>query len=371
VGLAPETATADVAGLPHLVRTACALRAAGIGRIVVVGRVDVTAAAADARLAGTTLEALPEPPGGDPRDPILVARGDRVCHRDGPRLLAKAAEQADVGAAPLGIEGWGDALVVTSRARASAPGPLQTVPAPFLGFAAPLGDPAAERGLLLSLRKPIDGLAARAINRYVSLWVTRRLMRTRIRPNHITVFTMACGVAAAAVCALGGWTAAFAGVLLLELGSILDGVDGELARLKYQGSRRGEWLDTISDDLANACWIAGAAANLAAAGSAWAWPAAGIALGCFLLSQGLSYAKLVRIGSGDLLAISWNVMQGRPVVAFLYLLVKRDFFVTLFVALVAVGRLDVVLAVCVAGAVGVAIAVTADVARASRRPRRA
>jgi phosphatidylglycerophosphate synthase len=370
--VAAEEGARDVAGMPQLLRTACALKGAGIERIVVIGaRVgDVADVAADRRLAGTVLLAATEEPPGEEGDPILVARGDRVFHRDGPKTLARAATEET-----RAIADW-DALVVATRGRARElargfeavlgawrrGGELVEVAAPERGFVVPLGDRRAEALLVASLRKPIDGLASRALNRHVSLWLTGRLMRTGLRPNHVTLFTMACGIAAGLVCALGGYGAALAGVLLLELGSVVDGVDGELARLKYLGSRRGEWLDTIADDLANACFIAGAAANLASSGARWAWPAGVAALVAFAFTQLTSYAQLSRRGTGDLSALSWTIADHGPL-KWLALCVKRDFFVTLFVPLVALGRLDVVLALLTLGAVAVAASMIVELAR--------
>ena len=41
------------------------------------------------------------------------------------------------------------------------------------------------------------------------------------------------------------------GSLLVQLQSILDGCDGEIARLKFKSSKVGEWLDNILDDQVN------------------------------------------------------------------------------------------------------------------------
>jgi phosphatidylglycerophosphate synthase len=375
---------APVAGMSHLLRLVCALRAAGIERVVVVPSERDPAALerlrGDRRVAGMTLEMRADPPVGPGRDPILLVRADRIFHRDGPRRLAHAlVEGADVSGQTLLVDDppW-DALALTSRARAEGwardpeqalagwgrAGETRSVAAPYLGFSVPAaGEGALERAealLVASLRKPVDGLAARVLNRHVSLWATRRLMGTGVRPDHVTCLTIALGLAAGLVCALGGYWAALVSVLLLELGSILDGVDGELARLKYWQSRRGEWLDTVSDDLANVSFIAGATANLAAGGASWAWPAGAAALSAFVLTQASQYVKLVKRGSGDLLSLSWFGEAQKGLVATLVLLVRRDFFVTLFVALVAIGRLDVVLGLSVAGSLGVAVGVIAE-----------
>jgi phosphatidylglycerophosphate synthase len=39
--------------------------------------------------------------------------------------------------------------------------------------------------------------------------------------------------------------------LLFQLNSIIDGVDGELARMRLEASVLGEWLDTVGDGLCN------------------------------------------------------------------------------------------------------------------------
>jgi phosphatidylglycerophosphate synthase len=46
------------------------------------------------------------------------------------------------------------------------------------------------------------------------------------------------------------WTVAL-GAFLVHVQSVLDGCDGELARLKFQSSRFGEWLDNVLDDTMN------------------------------------------------------------------------------------------------------------------------
>jgi hypothetical protein len=75
------------------------------------------------------------------------------------------------------------------------------------------------------------------------------------------------------------------------------------------------------------------------------------------VTQAISYARLRRMGRGDLLALSWGAVSRSRWLARAALLVKRDFFVTAFVPLVAVGRLDVVLGLLSLGAVAVLLGV--------------
>jgi len=46
----------------------------------------------------------------------------------------------------------------------------------------------------------------------------------------------------------GTWATLALGALLVQLQSILDGCDGEIARLKFKSSKIGEWLDNVLDD---------------------------------------------------------------------------------------------------------------------------
>ena len=108
--------------------------------------------------------------------------------------------------------------------------------------------------LFAGLDNPYDGPISRRINRRLSRWVTRRLMNSPIRPNHMTAFTLLVALAAAAVTAMAApgqaWLLVVGG-LLYQMASMLEGVDGELARLRMQDTRFGAWFDMVADDVAN------------------------------------------------------------------------------------------------------------------------
>lgn len=106
----------------------------------------------------------------------------------------------------------------------------------------------AEKRLLRSLRKPVDGPVSRNLNRYISLAITRRLLPTRITPNQMTVFSGLLGYAGIVFVFQSTWLSLAIGGLLLQTQSILDGCDGETARLKFQCSALGQWLDHMIDE---------------------------------------------------------------------------------------------------------------------------
>jgi phosphatidylglycerophosphate synthase len=108
---------------------------------------------------------------------------------------------------------------------------------------------AAERLLLRSLGREGDSVVVRTIDRRLSQALTRRLMRTAITPNQITVLSAAMGLLGALLLAQPwqGWQVL--GSLLFLLSTILDGCDGELARLTFQESEFGAKLDLIMDNV--------------------------------------------------------------------------------------------------------------------------
>lgn len=108
---------------------------------------------------------------------------------------------------------------------------------------------AAKRILLDSLRKPTDGFMSRLIERRLSLAVTRRLADTSVTPNQVSAVIVAIGALAGALFAQPSDAARVVGALVFWCASFLDGCDGELARLKFQESRLGGWLDLWVDNV--------------------------------------------------------------------------------------------------------------------------
>jgi phosphatidylglycerophosphate synthase len=119
----------------------------------------------------------------------------------------------------------------------------------------------AERKLDQWLTKPTDGFFAK-MNRRVSVPITRSISMLPITPNMVSLFTLGVGFAAGAFYARGGyWNTLLAAVLSLWA-SILDGCDGEIARLKLLESDFGCWLETICDYLYYLFIFAGMAIGL-------------------------------------------------------------------------------------------------------------
>ena len=104
---------------------------------------------------------------------------------------------------------------------------------------------------LQEIRGQTEGWVAQAINKPISFFLTRRLIKTSITPNQITaVNLLLAGVAVFFLSRLEYGERVLGGVLMY-LSSIIDGCDGEVARLKGLSSKFGAWFDTIADDLSN------------------------------------------------------------------------------------------------------------------------
>lgn len=106
----------------------------------------------------------------------------------------------------------------------------------------------AERKLDQWLVKPTDGIFAR-MNRRISVPISRQIIKLPITPNAVSLFTLGVGFAAGLLLARGGYWNMLLGAVLSVSASILDGCDGEVARLKLMESDFGCWLETVCDYL--------------------------------------------------------------------------------------------------------------------------
>jgi len=381
---------ADVAGMAHGLRIACEMSRAGAERVLVIWSgsappPDLSDLAADPRLGAAELRLVTDvpSPGGES---VLVARADRIFHRDS---IVRVRDAWMAGEAPLAeLDGEEqDAVFAASTdlaaelARASRrrgglasllaekrrAGEVAKGETPWLGFCIPTSDERAvrraEAKLVSSLRKKADGYAARVLNRHVSLFITRRIVRTPITPNMVTVFAFFSALAGGIIIADGSYWAGVLGMTLVEIGSIVDGVDGELARLRCRFSRLGQWMDTVTDDVSNLCYWTGTMISLRAAGVEWAFPLWLAAVCCFVITQSIQYYFIAVVyKSGDLAAIPWAMqstefLEQRPtgliprLKAGLPKLFKRDFAVTLFLVMALADFLEGVLVIAGGGAI--------------------
>lgn len=115
----------------------------------------------------------------------------------------------------------------------------------------------AEEFLLKKLVKPSDGPVSRYINRPLSRQITKFFVKLPFTPNQITVFNFLLSVVSGFLLSLNGYLGLLLGGLLTQISSIFDGVDGEIARLKYLETKFGKWLDSVLDRYADAFILGG------------------------------------------------------------------------------------------------------------------
>jgi len=124
-------------------------------------------------------------------------------------------------------------------------------------------DPAeAERRIGATLRHETawkDGFLAHHLDRRISWRIALMLARTTITPNQVTIANTALGLFGAALIALAGYWPPLIGALLLLVSVTIDGVDGELARMKLAQTDFGGKLDAITDSIVNFATFVGVA----------------------------------------------------------------------------------------------------------------
>jgi len=99
------------------------------------------------------------------------------------------------------------------------------------------------------IRTGSGGAIAQNVNKRISIPVSLLLARLRVLPNVITVANFFLGALSIVLIAWGGHMQQAAGGILVQLCSIIDGCDGEVARMTTRFSRLGGLLDTLSDQM--------------------------------------------------------------------------------------------------------------------------
>ncbi len=115
----------------------------------------------------------------------------------------------------------------------------------------------AENKLLDTLKKTSDGPVSRYLNRPISTRITRHLLRIDITPNYVSFFSFILAMLGALFFFLGGYINLVAGAILAQVSSVIDGCDGEIARLKFQATEVGGWIDAVLDRSADAFLLFG------------------------------------------------------------------------------------------------------------------
>ena len=92
-----------------------------------------------------------------------------------------------------------------------------------------------------------DGSISKYINRPISKWITSKITDYPLTPNQISIVVFFISVFSGLIISIEGYFFLLLGALLAQLSSILDGCDGEIARLKLLESKFGEFFDRVLD----------------------------------------------------------------------------------------------------------------------------
>jgi len=121
------------------------------------------------------------------------------------------------------------------------------------------------------------GVVAKYLNRPVSIRITRNILKYKfMTPNFVTVADFFIGLLGLACFLIPGYLGAVLGGVIIHFNSIVDGVDGEIVRMRHQGSSLGAWLDSICDETLGALLYLAIGYHLYISGGSFLFLAAGI-----------------------------------------------------------------------------------------------
>jgi 1L-myo-inositol 1-phosphate cytidylyltransferase / CDP-L-myo-inositol myo-inositolphosphotransferase len=363
--VAGRDAPADrvIGGLSILLRQILSLQNAGISEIVLVG-VSRPSPDADPRVHAQIREAA-ESAALTVDRPAIVAPVGAVWHRAVAQRLVRAgvgehdAIRAGSAGAALYAAGAARVAPIVSAMIAGSAGSCSASDMPLrdpefvVVVRSAAGAAAATGALMRALDKPTDGIISRRLHRRLSLPISGRLLHRAVTPNHLTAIAALFGAAAVWVASRGSYLYLLAGSSLFEVQSILDGCDGEIARMKHLQSRAGEWFDQVADDALNIAFLVAVGVALTHDGSRYAWRLAVVSL----LSQAIYvvalYAGLALKagGRGSVATLRWwvdappDAVHGRAwrqtATRIAGDLTRRDFIGFCYFICAAAGRIEI------------------------------
>lgn len=288
--------SATIFGRPLLERLMILCERAGVKRFIVESGPTANGALSSAmgRFAGrpevTLVESLAaggaQAAGLSQSEPCLLMAGNLVMSR-----LQIATIMAHSSAAAREVisvrDGRGEAaisagpltMLLAEPDGRSLPSPADRY-LPFVLNGRPSDRASAETRLARALRFETlgsDGILARVLDRHLSWRLSRRLARTWITPNQLTAANTVLGLCAALLFASAGYWGRLLGAILFLFSIVLDGVDGEVARLKMAETRFGGMFDKLTDNLVNVAVFVG------------------LLVGCYRSSHSVAYFYLLAI----------------------------------------------------------------------------
>lgn len=199
----------------------------------------------------------------------------------------------------------------------------------------PLAKAAVLPWLLNTGPKSADGFMARHFDRHLSLGVSRLLLETSVTPNGMTVLSCLIGLIGTAFFLRHDWASAMTGAVLVWLHSVLDGCDGELARIRFQESPLGAAIDFWGDNLVHLSLFACLAGGFYLADNSLVPVALGAAACAGTIGSATVAYRQKLEGRGPLGAAP---SQSQPLLARLETILAQRDFIYLLVFLAYIGK---------------------------------
>lgn len=117
------------------------------------------------------------------------------------------------------------------------------------------------------------------LNRFLSRPLTVVFLKTPLKPNHITFFSLLFGIFSGVLFAEGRLEFSLLGALSFQIAAVLDNCDGEIARAKNLKSNFGGWFDIIADVITDIALFSGLAVGISKSGGVQ-WPVFPAAILC-------------------------------------------------------------------------------------------
>lgn len=214
---------------------------------------------------------------------------------------------------------------------------------------------------LLATGKASDGFISRRFNRPVSRACSRVALAVGMSATAASVFTLGVGLLCAWVAAQPGYLPLVATGVLFHLASVLDGVDGEIARATLTESEQGARVDTVVDQVTYLACFGGLTVGWVREGHGqlvlWSTLVIGVALVASLLRAGRFVARhapdasfvwvdrSVRRAAADTGRLPLRVAAG------LFTLLRRDLFAVVFLAVSLTGQRALIPGLILAGVI--------------------
>ena len=186
----------------------------------------------------------------------------------------------------------------------------------------------ATRDLIALMWRSTDGFFARRFDRYISTALSPWFARWGVSPNAITLVATVVGLAGACALAQLDLEMSLVGAALVIASTILDGCDGEVARISLRTSPAGRRLDLLGDNIVNVAVFTaiGIRSVRADPGPTMAWVAAAAVCGVVVAAAtGLWFSTwLARAGFGERAHVVYERISSRDFVYLVFAFAAFD-----------------------------------------------